>query len=165
VNPSHRESRINEEIDMDQQQLQTPASVRGKRISGVVGNAIDDRENTVDLLDNAVPLQGASHADVVEYCIEAPMRFAECLALLADGRKVGLQNPCQFVGWSSESLLFNSNGKHCEVAVESDLEGRGQGCIRVVFLEEKSERRSTAARSFIGIDGDLVNLPTRVGTA
>ena len=93
------------------------------------------------------------------------MRFAECLALLADGRKVGLQNPCQFVGWSSESLLFNSNGKHCEVAVDNDSDKHGQGCIRVVFLEEKSERRSTTARTFIGIDGDLVNLPTLACTA
>ena len=93
------------------------------------------------------------------------MRFAECLVLLADGRKVGLQNPCQFVGWSGESLLFNSNGRHCEVAVGNDSDGHGQGCIRVVFLEEKSERRSTAARTFIGIDGNLVNLPTLADTA
>lgn len=150
---------------MVQQQLQTPASVRGKRINGLIGNAIDDRENTVDVLDNVVPLQGASHADVVEYCIEAPMRFAECLALLADGRKVGLRNPCQFVGWSSESLLFSSNGKHCEVAVENGSDGHGQGCIRIAFLEEKSERRSATARKFIGIDGDLVNLPTLAGVA
>ena len=150
---------------MNQQQLQSPASVRGTRINGLIGNAMAERGDTVDLLDNVIPLQGASHADVVEYCVEAPMRFAECLALLADGRKVGLQNPCQFVGWSSESLLFNSNGKHCEVAIDTDSHRNSQGCIRVAFLEEKSERRSTSAKKFIGIDGELVNLPRLAGTA
>ena len=150
---------------MHQQQLQTPASVRGTRIDSLIGNAIEDRTDTVDLLDNVVPLQGASHADVVEYCVEAPMRYAECLALLADGRKVGLRNPCQFVGWSSESLLFNSNGKHCVMAIESNALPNGRGYIRVAFLEEKSENRPTSAKKFIGIDGDLVNLPTLAGTA
>ena len=150
---------------MNQQQLQSPASVRGTRINGLIGNAMAERGDTVDLLDNVIPLQGASHADVVEYCVEAPMRFAECLALLADGRKVGLQNPCQFVGWSSESLLFNSNGKHCVVAMNTDSHRNSQGCIRVAFLEEKSERRSTSAKKFIGIDGELVNLPRLAGTA
>lgn len=150
---------------MNQQQLQPPASVRGTRINGLIRNAIEDREHTVNLLDNVVPLQGASHADVVEYCIEAPIRYAECLALLADGRKVGLRNPCQFVGWSSESLLFNNNGKHCEVASDNHAHRHGQGCMRVVFHGEKSERRATSLRKFIGIDGDLVNLPTLAGTA
>jgi hypothetical protein len=158
------ESRINEEIDMNQQ-LQTPASVCGTRINGMIGNGIEDQDETVVLLDNVVPLQGASHADVVEYCVEAPMRYAECLALLTDGRKVGFRNPCQFVGWSSESLLFNSNGKHCVMAIESNSHRNGQRCIRVAFLEEKSERRSTSAKKFIGIDGNLVNLPTLAGTA
>jgi len=150
---------------MTQQQLQTPASVRGKRINGLIGSAIDDRENMVDLLDKAVPLQGASHADVVEYCIEAPMRYAECVALLAGGRKVGLQNSCQFVGWSSQSLLFNCFGKHLEISINNDVHRHAQDCIRVVFLDEKSERRSSLARKFFGIDGDLVNLPALAATA
>ena len=149
---------------MIQQQLQTPVSGRGKRLNGVIGNDIGDQASIVDLLDKAVPLQGASHADVVEYCIEAPMRYAECVALLAGGRKVGLQNPCQFVGWSSQSLLFNSYGKHLEVAIDNDSHGHVQKCIRVVFLDEKSERRSSLARKFIGIDGDLVNLPELAAT-
>ena len=133
---------------MSQQQLQTPASVRGTRINGLIGSAMGERGDTVELLDNVVPLQGASHADVVEYCVEAPMRFAECLALLADGRKVGLRNPCQFVGWSNESLLFNSNGKHCELATETSALQNTRGGIRIAFLDEASEPGSTPARKF-----------------
>lgn len=153
---------------MTQQQLQTPVSLCGKLINAMFGASIGDTENVVRALDEAIPLQGASHADVVEYLVEIPMRYAECFALLSDGRKVALQNPRQFVGWSkhdrSRSLLFRSNGKHFEVAVEAGLLGQSPGCIRTVFLEARSEQRSSLARKFIGIDGDLVILPVLPAT-
>lgn len=150
---------------MSQQQLQTPVSVRGKLITGMTGSSIGDQESMVDFLDRVVPLQGASHADIVEYCVEAPMCYAKCVAMLASGHKVGLQNPCQFVGWSDQSLLFSINGRHFEVAIESDSQGHAPGCIRVIFLEDDSERRSSLARKFIGIDGDMVTLPAFAATA
>jgi len=128
------------------------------------GAGIGDEKRMIGILDDAIPLQeGASHADVVEYFVEIPMRYAECFALLSDRRKVTLRDPHKFVGWSrhdrNRSLLFRSDGKHYEVAVEARLYGRAPGCIREVFLEAKSERRSSHARKFIGIDGDLVILP------
>ena len=145
------------------QQLQTPISLCGKLINALFGASIGDEEHMVRALDDAIPLQGASHADVAEYVVEIPMRYAECFALLNDGRKVPLKNPRQFVGWSrhdrNRSLLFRSNGKHYEVAVEAELLGQAPGSIRTVFLEAKSERRSSLARKFIGVDGDLVILP------
>jgi len=148
---------------MTQQQLQTPVSLCGKLINALFGASIGDEADMVKALDEAIPLQGASHADVVEYCVEIPMRYAECLAVLNDGRKVGLQKPRQFKGWSqhspNRSLLFRSNGKHFEVAVEERLHGKTPGCIREVYLEARSERRSSLARKFIGVDGDLVILP------
>ena len=148
---------------MTQQQLQTPVSLCGKLINALFGASIGDEADMVAALDEAIPLQGASHADVVEYLVEIPMRYAECLAVLRDGRKVGLQKPRQFKGWSNHSfnrsLLFRSNGKHFEVAVEEQLRGKAPGCIREVYLEARSERRSSLARKFIGVDGDLVILP------
>ena len=148
---------------MTQQELQTPVSLCGKLINALFGASIGDEADMVAALDEAIPLRGASHADVVEYCVEIPMRYAECLAVLRDGRKVGLQKPRQFKGWSNHSrnrsLLFRSNGKHFEVAVEERLRGEAPGCIREVYLEAKSERRSSLARKFIGVDGDLVILP------
>lgn len=148
---------------MTQQRLQTPVSPCGKLVNALFGASIGNAADMVDLLDEALPLQGASHADVVEYRVEIPMRYAECLALLKDGRKVGLQKPRTFIGWShhgpDRSLLFRSNGKHYEVAVEARLRGQAPGCIREVFLEARSERRSSLARKFIGVDGDLVLLP------
>ncbi|MGI9248067.1 MAG: hypothetical protein ACR2QI_03580 [Woeseiaceae bacterium] len=145
------------------QQLQTQDSLGGRPINALIDASIADQEDVVGVLDEAIPLQGASHADVLEYVVESPMRYAECCALLSDGRKVGLQDPCKFVGWSrhsrNRSLLFRSNGKHFEVAVEGGLRGQAPRSIRVVFLEASSERRSGIAGKFIGIDGDLVILP------
>jgi len=104
---------------MTQQQLQTPIPLCGKLINALFGASIGDEEQMVRALDEAIPLQGASHADVLEYVVEIPLRYAECLALLSDGRKVALQNPRHFVGWSTHdrdrSLLFRSRGKHYEV--------------------------------------------------
>ena len=124
---------------MNQQQLQTPASVRGKRINGLIGTAIGDRENTVHLLDNMVPLQGASHADVVEYCIEAPMRYAECHAVLADGSKARFAEPRKFLGWSSHdvrrSLLFRNNDITLEVEVDNRATERECSTVRSINLQ------------------------------
>lgn len=148
---------------MTQQQLQTPVPQCGKLVNALFGAGIGDQKHMVRALDEALPLQGASHADVVEYVVETPLRYAECSALVSDGRKVALQNPRHFVGWSAHdrdrSLLFRSGGKYCEVAVEAGLRGQSPGCIRTVFLEAKSGQRSSHARKFIGIDGDLVILP------
>ncbi len=150
------------------QQLQTPIALCERLINALFGASIGDEERMIVVLDDAIPLQGASHADVVEYLVEIPMRYAECFALLSDGRKVALQEPRKFVGWSrhdrDRSLLFRSNGEHFEVAVEACLHGQAPGCIREVFLEAKSERRSSPARRFIGIDGDLVILPVLPAT-
>lgn len=145
------------------QQLQTPVPLSGKLVGALFGAGIADEEHMVRALDEAIPLQNASHADVVEYLVEIPLRYAECFALLSDGRKVALQNPRHFVGWSSydpdRSLLFRSRGKHFEVAVEASLRGQSPGCVRTVFLEAESGQHSSHARKFIGVDGDLVLLP------
>lgn len=154
---------LTEEMDMTEQQLQTPTALCGRPINALFSTSIDDHEDMVSVLDDAIPLHGASHADVIEYVVEIPLRYAECFALLSDGRKVALQTPVNFVGWSRHdairSLLFCSNGKHFEVAIERQLKGQAPGCIREVFLDAKSERRSGLERKFIGVDGNLVILP------
>ena len=85
------------------------------------------RENTSRILDNLVPLNNASHADVVEYRVEIPMRYAECYAVLRDGSTARLQNPRAFLGWSSHaerrSLLFRYNDIALEVEVDPLADG------------------------------------------
>jgi hypothetical protein len=63
-------------------------------------------------LDHLLPLKGASHADVVRYGVDIPMRYSECYAKLADGRIVRLRDARQFIGWAgmngSRQLLFHT---------------------------------------------------------
>lgn len=118
----------------------------------------------VSLLDDLVPLRGASHSDVVEYSVEVPFRYAECVALLRDGRKVGLRKPRLFIGWSGQqpnrSLLFRVNGAHLEVGVADELAEQSPGRVRNITIEAFALRCAESVRKFIGIDGELIYLPT-----
>jgi len=76
-------------------------------------------------LDRAIPLGGASHAEVTAYRVETVWRNAECIATLADGREVKLKNSRQFVGYqgrgqAKRSLLFRNNGLHIEIQIDPD---------------------------------------------
>ena len=67
-----------------------------------------------DALDNLVPLDEGSFANVVDLGIDIPLRFAECYALLDDGRRVRLKDRRQLLGWSGNqhrrSYYFRSGG-------------------------------------------------------
>jgi hypothetical protein len=79
---------------------------------------------TLDHLDRAIPLRGASHADVVHYGVDTPMRYSECYAKLTDGRIVRLRNARQFIGWhgmnGSRRLLFTDGDRHIELRRGAD---------------------------------------------
>lgn len=106
--------------------------------------------NRAAYLDEVLPLAGASHADVVRYGIDIPMRYAECYATLADGRNVRLRNSRNFLGWSdshlSRRLLFRSGGRH-------------------IVLDANARRRAAcnlgATEKFIACDGSLLTLGPR----
>ena len=119
--------------------------------------------DAVTLLDDLIPLRNACHNDVIEYSVEVPFRYAECFAVLADGRKVGLVEPRKFVGWSSynpsRTLLFRINGAHLELDVEEQLAGKAPGRIHNITLEAMAIRGADKMKKFIGIDGDQVLLP------
>ena len=121
------------------------------------------RENTTRILDSLIPLRGASHADVVEYRVEIPMRYAECLAVLADGRKVKFVEPRKFLGWSSHdarrSLLFRNNDITLEVEVDNLAARRECSTVRSINLQAALRQGANRLKKFIGIDGDLLILP------
>ena len=125
---------------------------------------IDPHIGKLKILDEVIPLDGASHTDVVNYSVEIPVRYAECFALLSDGRKVGLAEPRRFVGWSSHdpdrSLLFRNNGSHIELGVEGPVNGHEAVSIRNIVVEDATACHSRTEKRFIGVDGDLVLLPT-----
>ena len=121
------------------------------------------QENTTRILDSLVPLRGASHADVVEYRVEIPMRYAECVAVLADGRKVPFIDPRKFLGWSSHdarrSLLFHNNDITLEVEVDNGAAEQLRSTVRSINLQAALRQGANRLKKFIGIDGGLIMLP------
>ena len=120
-------------------------------------------ENTARILDGLIPLQGASHADVVEYCVDIPMRYAECHAVLADGSKARFADPRKFLGWSSHdvrrSLLFRNNDITLEVEVDNEATERECSTVRSINLQAAVRKGANRIKKFIGVDGDLLTLP------
>ena len=120
-------------------------------------------ENTSKILDTLIPLRDASHADVVEYRVEIPMRYAECYAVLADGRKVKFANPRKFLGWSSHdarrSLLFRNNEVTLEVEIDNRAAERERSTVRSINLQATFRESASRLKKFIGIDGDLLVMP------
>ena len=119
------------------------------------------------LLDEVIPLKDASHADVVSYAVEAPMRYAECFGVLASGRKIPLQDNRQFVGWSCQcakrSLLFQNDDVRVEVHVDPDdpVSCDEPGYVREVTVErrDRESKDTETYRKFIGRDGGLLRIP------
>jgi len=120
-------------------------------------------ENTARILDSLVPLRNASHADVVGYRVQIPMRYAECIAVLRDGRTTRLAEPRKFLGWSSHaerrSLLFRHHGITLEVEVDNLAAERARSTVRRINLQAAFRQGASTIRKFIGIDGGLIIVP------
>jgi hypothetical protein len=99
-------------------------------------------------LDHLLPLKDASHADVVHYGVDIPMRYSECYAELADGRIIRLRDSRQFIGWSgvngSRKLLFRTAAGRVLV---SAMAGQHE------FIDRD---RSPELHKFITRDGGLI---------
>ena len=99
-------------------------------------------------LDQMIPLKGASHADVVSYGVDTPMRYSECFAKLADGRIVRFRNARQFIGWSGQNgsrrMLFRSDAGRILIPSREGRKG---------YLEPK---QADSAHKFITRDGGLL---------
>lgn len=148
---------------MQQQSIETKDAAAGNP-AGAFGNA-GSQDDTTRILDELVPLAGASHTDVVEYRVEIPMRYAECFAILADGRKIAFREPKKFLGWSSHeprrSLLFRNNDQTLEIEVDSAAISRDCTTVRSINLQAALRNGANSVRKFIGIDGDLILLPAQ----
>lgn len=103
-----------------------------------------EQSDRTEFLDETIPLEGASHADVVSYAVDIPMRYAECVATLRDGRKARLRDARQFMGFSgrdqNRSLLFKSGGRRIVI------DARG----------EHREAEWNGVHRFTGRDGGLL---------
>jgi len=134
----------------------------GGEYNAARGGAVIDY--AIDFLDRTIPLDGASHADVVSYSVEIPTRYAECYCLLADGRKVRLADRRKFIGWSghgaARSLLFCNNALHIEIQIDPDHRiGRdAPGNISDIILESAVTTIQDFEDSVVAVDAqDKVN--------
>ncbi len=72
-----------------------------------------------EILDQAAPLAGATHADVTGYAV----RDGALAATLADGSTVGLAEPAKFAGFQGDAaspslILLRNNGLHLEIVID-----------------------------------------------
>lgn len=129
-------------------------------------------------LDTAIPLNGASHYDVVAYSVETIWRKAECIATLAGGRHVKLRDAWQFIGYTGRNplrfLLFHDGGLHIEVRVganspivavgkKDQFETLNDSSRRMQETLIDYDRIPTTAlndgRTYTTVDGNQVTLP------
>jgi len=92
-------------------------AARGKGYNPARGAKVVARAKA--LLDEAAPLSGARHADVVGYAVVG----GALAATLADGRTVGLADPAAFAGYLGEAtaptaVLLVHHGLHVEIVVD-----------------------------------------------
>lgn len=83
-------------------------------------------------LDEAVPLKGSSHADVVQYSVDGGVLRAQ----LKGGDTVGLNKPAAFVGYlgneqSPEKILLKHNGLHLELVINRESQIGAGDCAGV----------------------------------
>ncbi|MFB4160145.1 malate synthase G [Geomicrobium sp. JSM 1781026] len=90
---------------------------QGTSYNAVRGNKVVDYAKS--FLDEAVPVDGTSHKDVVSYWVENGALVLET----ADGKLLSLKDADQFVGYTGseskpESLLLVNNGSHLDVQID-----------------------------------------------
>ncbi len=77
-----------------------------------------------EFLDETLPLDGVSHADVNAYGLDHTDVGDVFIASLASGETAGLVDPSQYAGHQGESArctyLFRNNGLHVELLVDSE---------------------------------------------
>ena len=146
--------------------LETKDTHQGILATELCGRPTGDNglhENSAKILDSLVPLRNASHADVVAYKVEIPLRYAECYAVLKDGRKAKLQEPRKFLGWSCHaprrSLLFRNNDITLEVEVDNEAAEKRRCTVRSINMQAALRQGAQRLKKFIGIDGGLIILP------
>lgn len=157
----------------------------GSLSAGSISCAHDSNESSSstmqyvsEFLDLILPLESASHAEVVAYTVEIPTRYAKCLAVLKDGSKVALRNCRLFVGWvgrnHKRSFLFRTHGLQIEIQTDANhpacqnapgyvfqvvAEAYGDACAG--GIASAAGEPGVSNRKFIAIDGSQIVLAGR----
>ena len=101
---------------------ETPGREKGDAYNPARGEIVIER--AAQFLDQAVPLDGASHKEACLYAIGTGPDGNQLRAVLADGANTGLADPSQFRGHVGDAqapsvLLLRNNGLHIEIQIDS----------------------------------------------
>ncbi|MDA1077325.1 MAG: malate synthase G, partial [Proteobacteria bacterium] len=116
-----------------------PGEEKGSSYNPVRGAKVVAK--AAEFLDTAVPLDGASHADVVAYGIGRGEAGRVLGGGLADGSNTGLKQPDAFVGYVNEAdpsvILLKHNGLHIEIQIDRahNVGAAHPAGVKDVFLE------------------------------
>ncbi|GAB3078599.1 malate synthase G [Corynebacterium aquatimens] len=109
-----------------------------------------------NFLDQAVPLQGASHADIDEYTVTD----AGELKIVSDGNEVALVNPEAYLGYQGEKgnptgIVLVNNGLHIiiEIDRESEIGKTDRAGVKDVTLESAVSAIMDFEDSAAAVDG------------
>jgi malate synthase len=117
-------------------------------------------EKSCEFLDQAAPLSGAKHKDVVNYVLEKSGESAVLSAQLADGSTVGLAQPEQFAGYQEQSelklVLLKNNGLHIEIHLDRNhpIGKTNPAGIKDIVLESAITTIQDCEDSVAAVDAD-----------
>ncbi|MEM9744471.1 MAG: malate synthase G [Pseudomonadota bacterium] len=99
---------------------ETPGREKGSSYNPARGELVVAK--AAEVLDGAVPLDGASHSEVVSYELTDTQSVA-LRALTREGGNTGLVDAAQLVGYAGDAaspsgLLFKHNGLHVEIKID-----------------------------------------------
>ena len=101
---------------------ESPGRKRGRGYNPARGELVVAR--ATQFLDEAVPLDGASHSAVANYHIVSDGDGRELSATLKSGDTTGLADPAQFVGFVGTDaptvILLKNNGLHIEIRIDPE---------------------------------------------
>ena len=100
---------------------ETPATRRSSEYNPQRGNQVVER--TESFLDQVIPLNNASYADVLSYATVEQSGTILLCCTLRDGTETGLVDPTQFVGYQRSgatlsNVLLNNNGLHIDIVID-----------------------------------------------
>jgi malate synthase len=97
-----------------------PGREKGRSYNPARGELVVAR--AAQFLDETVPLDGASHREVIAYALGDNGGRRQLRAILDNGGNTGLSDPAQFVGYVGEqelsAILLKNNGLHVEIQID-----------------------------------------------
>ncbi len=110
-----------------------------------------------DFLNEAAPLEGASHVDSTGYRIDG----GKLVVSLANGSSAGLKNPAQLIGFQGEAsapqaVLLKNNGIHFEIQIDpTSMIGKTDAAgVKDVLMEAALTTIMDCEDSVAAVDAD-----------